>query len=123
MYDLICVKIAWLIGIDKLEIHEPNHEITPAKSSKNPFQTHIISLDTYEKKVETQMIKIMRSIQMSIESIQKMLEEKNTESQLSLKWKYAAYTMDRFFLYILIVYFVFTFSLLILVHKNFYNYN
>jgi hypothetical protein len=125
MYNLVCVKLAWLIGLDNKRILEKSNE-TETVQSKESFQmrlTERIGLEC-ETNAEPKMIRTLRSIQENIELIREKLQEESIRNDcFILKWKYAAYVMDRFFLYVLTVYFLFSFSLLILVHKNFYNYN
>ena len=126
MYSLVCVRLARLISLNKPILLEINSDETEKNQNKDSFQLRLIDRIGLAcgTNAEIQMIRALKSIQANLELIgDKLQEDSITNNRSTLKWKYAAYVMDRFFFYVLTVYFLFSFSLLIIVHKNFYNYN
>jgi hypothetical protein len=82
------------------------------KNSVNPF---------FENRPINQVI-VAENDQLKnyLKSILKDKKENKIQKELVLRWKYAAIVMDRFFLYLSLIYLVITVSVFILSNKNLY---
>jgi hypothetical protein len=76
------------------------------------------------KKDETEskkkMVEILRNIQNYLDLIWNVVNEDKIKENIRYKWHHAALVMDRLFLFVSFIYFVTSFSLIILSNKNFY---
>lgn len=67
------------------------------------------------------MLKVISHMDDNLATLLTQLEENNQDDEIRLKWKYVGLVMDRLFLGLSLIYFVITFSSIILATPDFYN--
>lgn len=96
------------------------NKINPVETEKDDT---IIRLSA-DVKIPTQgnenVIDCLKSIDKTLKNMWNVINEKQTEEEREIKWKYAAIVFDRLFLYIVFLYFLLTFGSLILSIPNLY---
>ena len=102
----------------------PYYKETQIKYSKTISSELFYGFDAFKNKnvseAERKIIANLRNIGRQVNSICNISEENQANKNMSIKWYFAAKLMDRLFLCVSLIYFVFTFSVLILGTKNFY---
>jgi len=103
----------------------PFNKETQIKYSKTISSEFFYGFDAFKNKKESEaerkIIAYLRNIEKQVNSFCNISEENEAHENMSIKWYFAAKVMDRLFLIVSLIYFVFTFSVLILSKKNFYN--
>ncbi len=116
--NLVCVYLAKLVFV------KPYNSL----QNKDKYTIEIVSIDELDfknhKKDETEskkkMVEILRNIQKYVNLIWDKVNEDKIKENIKYKWHHAALVMDRLFFFISFIYFVTSFSLIILSNKNFY---
>ncbi len=115
----VCVYLARLLKVKELNtakaesiINDFGMKIALNEYDKQPF---------FKKSYETK--KLMMEIEQIKFALTKLLEDQIDNKKIEekeLKWKYAAIIFDRLFLLLSIIYFILSFSIIVLSISNFY---
>ena len=74
-----------------------------------------------DSEAERKIIASLKNIEKQVNNLMNIVYNDKIDEAKKIKWNFAAKVMDRLFLYISTVYFIITFSSLVLSNRNFYN--
>ena len=119
---MVCTRLAKLIRMKRFkhEVEEKNPRITPSRE-KTFFMEN--SENEFFQKTNQILVKHVKRIGLLLTEEFGQVEEKRWHEEKELKYKFAAIVMDRFFFYLANIYFLITFSSLILAIPNFYKFS
>lgn len=107
------------------ELEKESSSFTSINSANLESSEELISEQTSEQKpaISDPLNERLLKIEHLLHNIWNDLVVKEIDETKKLKWKFAAIVMDRFFLYLSLIYFLVTFCPFILAIKNFYKPN
>ena len=111
--------MAKLVRMKRKVLIEPNFEDTIEDQNENEDGIFI----KYNESKTNLSLKYMKMISSNVLHIRKKKSEKEKDTELLIKWIFAASVIDRFLFYLTLIYSLSTFFGIILVDPNFYNFN
>ncbi len=111
--------MAKLVRMKRKVSIEPNFKDTIEEQNENEDEVFI----KYNEFKTNPSLKYMKIISNNVLHIRKTKSEEEKDTELLIKWIFAASVIDRFLFYLTLIYSLSTFIGIILVDPNFYNFN